>query len=72
MEILRKVSLFGYKMEKGCVECDRCREACHLDTRPDEANCTNCGECRTRCPVDAVAFGIRFEKEDGSQKRLPL
>ncbi len=57
LELVRKVALFGVHKSSKCNDCDKCRRACYLDTRPDEANCTNCGDCVPVCPQKCIVLG---------------
>lgn len=54
LELLKKVSLFRYRMTERCNQCNLCRTACSVETRPGEINCTNCGDCKGSCPVEAI------------------
>jgi ferredoxin-type protein NapH len=56
LDVLKKISLFKYRMTDACNQCNVCRKACPVETRPAEINCTNCGACKGSCPVDAIKF----------------
>ncbi|GEM_PF-1456895 len=56
LEALKKISLFKYSMTDQCNQCDTCRKACSVKTRPGEINCTNCGDCKNTCPVEAITL----------------
>jgi ferredoxin-type protein NapH len=60
LELVRRFSLFGFRRAAQCTDCDVCRRACELGTRPDDPGCTSCGSCRTSCPGGAIRFGGRW------------
>lgn len=59
LELMRRISLFRFYKTSKCNDCNQCLEACHMGTRPDEANCTNCGDCQEVCSRGAIVFGRR-------------
>jgi len=59
IEILKRISIFGFRKTSDCTDCDACLKVCEMGTRPAEANCTNCGDCLGACPEDAIRFGMR-------------
>ncbi len=59
LEIFNRFAPLKYRMTASCDNCDKCREACPVESRPAETNCNNCGACAAVCPVDAVQFGTR-------------
>ncbi len=54
LEVLKRFSLFRYRMADNCTDCGICNRVCGLETRPALDNCTNCGECKGACPVNAI------------------
>jgi ferredoxin-type protein NapH len=60
LELVRRFSLFGFRRTADCNDCDACRRACELGTRPDGAGCTSCGTCRGACPTGAIRFEGRW------------
>ena len=40
-----------------CNNCELCKKACYMDTRPEETNCTNCGDCIHSCPQKCIGIG---------------
>lgn len=60
LELVRRGSLFGFRPTAACNDCDRCRGACELGTRPDQPGCTSCGDCRDACPSGAIRFRARW------------
>ena len=57
LEALRRFSLFRVRKTGACNDCDACKHACYMDTRPEEANCTNCGDCIPSCPQRCIGIG---------------
>ncbi len=57
LEALKSASLFRFYKTDACNDCNQCRKACEMGTRPYETDCTNCGDCMDDCPVDAIRFG---------------
>lgn len=68
LEIFRRFSFFRFEMKENCVDCDRCRKVCDLETRPNEINCSNCGACKPHCPVDAIGIGQIAQKKEADSK----
>lgn len=60
LEIFSKFSLFGYRINKQCTECDQCRKRCLTETRPSEQNCTQCGDCLPVCKPEAIGFKTNY------------
>lgn len=54
-------SLFKVFKTSQCNGCDKCRQACYLNTRPEESNCTNCGDCIQPCPQECIGLGRNQE-----------
>ena len=59
LEAVRPFSLFRVFKTDTCNDCDACRRACYMKTRPQEANCTNCGDCLHACPQKCIGMGIK-------------
>ncbi len=57
LDIANSLSVFKYFVSSECDNCNRCTDACNMETRPAEINCTSCGDCRNTCPVDSIRFG---------------
>lgn len=59
LELLKKFSLFKVFKTNACINCDRCRKVCYMQTRPQETNCTNCGDCTQEqvCPMHCIGIG---------------
>ncbi len=62
LEIFKGPALFTFHPTKQCNDCDACRSACDMGTRPAERNCTNCGDCYGTCPRDAIKFGHKVTR----------
>jgi len=60
LELLKKAGIFKYVMKDTCNQCNVCRKACTVETRPSEINCTNCGGCKDSCPIDAITLRKGF------------
>lgn len=56
LELFKPLAIFGYRKTAACNDCERCRQACEMGTRPGESNCTTCGDCRSLCPRGAIVF----------------
>lgn len=61
LELLKRFSLFRFYKDANCNNCDLCRKACYMHTRPEESNCTNCGDCLSACPRHCIKFGTRVK-----------
>lgn len=57
LEFARRFSFFRVWKDSSCTNCDICRKACCMDTRPGETNCTNCCVCVSLCPHDRIHVG---------------
>lgn len=57
LEIFKRFSLFKVYKTRACIDCDKCRDVCYMQTRPEEVNCTNCGDCLQVCPVNCIGLG---------------
>jgi len=57
LEALKPLALFKVYINEDCNDCDRCRKACEMGTRPAESNCTNCCDCLSACPQKAIKIG---------------
>ena len=57
LEAVRRFSLFRVFRTGACDDCNSCKEACYMDTRPEEANCTNCGDCIHSCRQKCIGLG---------------
>jgi polyferredoxin len=57
LELFKVPALFTFHPTAQCNDCDACRSACDMGTRPAERNCTNCGDCQSACPRGAIQFG---------------
>jgi polyferredoxin len=57
LEIVRRFSIFRIFKTDACNDCDRCKKACYMDTRPEENDCTNCGDCIHSCPQKCIGMG---------------
>ena len=57
LEFVKRFSLFRVYKTTACTDCDKCRRACYMDTRPEETNCTNCGDCLNACPQRCIGIG---------------
>ena len=57
LEPTRHFSLFRVFKTNSCNNCNSCKEACYMDTRPEESNCTNCGDCIHSCPQKCIGLG---------------
>jgi polyferredoxin len=57
LELFKRPALFTFHPTAQCNDCDACRNACDMGTRPAERNCTNCGDCQSACPRGAIQFG---------------
>jgi polyferredoxin len=57
LEPMRGLGLFRVYKTEVCNNCDACKRACYMDTRPQEANCTNCGDCIHSCPQQCIGIG---------------
>ncbi len=57
LDALKKISIFKVYKTDACNDCNKCLRACHMGTRPAEANCTNCCDCIDLCPQDAIKTG---------------
>lgn len=57
LEPVRRFGLFRIFRTDACNDCDLCKRACYMDTRPEESNCTNCGDCIHSCPQKCIGLG---------------
>ena len=57
LDLFRKWSLYKVYKTGACNDCQHCRNACYMETRPGEKNCTNCGDCLGVCPQQCIHMG---------------
>ncbi|CAK8717780.1 4Fe-4S ferredoxin-type domain-containing protein [Candidatus Electrothrix aarhusensis] len=63
LELFKRTALFSFHTTEECNDCNACRDACDMGTRPAESNCTNCGDCQSACPRNALQFGRLKRKQ---------
>jgi len=62
LEILNKITILRYDRTANCDDCEECRKACPVGTRPAATNCNNCGDCEEVCPADAIKLGRKRKR----------
>lgn len=64
LELLKRFSIFKVYKTSACINCDKCRKVCYMQTRPQEINCTNCADCIQVCPENCIGIGIAPKGKD--------
>ena len=57
LESGKRYSLFKVFKTTACNDCNLCKKACYMDTRPEKSDCTNCGDCIGSCPQKCIGIG---------------
>ena len=57
LELTKHFALVRVYKTDECNNCDKCRRACYMHTRPDEIDCTSCGDCLDDCPQGCIHIG---------------
>ena len=72
LQVLNRISVFGYVRSADCDDCNSCDEVCPLETRPAETNCNNCGDCAPVCPSDTIELQCRWRTSPRTEGSRPL